>query len=398
MTPRQKGYVLISAMLALAIVSAIMVFVLGQRLEAQIRDEATARGRYLAHYNSGVRAFISDLGVQAVVDSGCTGLPCEITGTLWLKDSDECPAATAAGVASVEPYLECSFPDSFAGIQPRTALFDTGTAIHAVTYMGTFRGSQEENRLDLAQLAALSAVSEQPSVGMSTVTGAGTPIGTPLAGTAFFQYYVYEDGLSVWGYAPAQAAAPLDGELVAEANTAPSLDAWLRTDGSNAMQSDLDMNGNDIVGARAVNIVDGYVGAVDARLSDAVYFGGLFRHGAFLEKPTCDRDLLVNPGGEGTPQAFVTTSGVVYQTDAASGGEPLHGFLAYAVDCAGNSAAGQDNDQNTCGIPPGPADQYWQIKAYALTAGGVPQPLEDPAASQPDHIGAFPTFTRCYWP
>lgn len=397
MTSRQSGYVLVSAMLALTLVSAVMVFVLGQRLEAQIRDEAVARGRYLAHYNSGVRAFISDLGAQSIVSSGCAGAPCIIAGTLWLKDSDDCPDANAAGVVSVEPYLECSFPDSFAGIQPRTAIFDTGAAIHAVTYMGTFTGSQEEVRMDLAQLSALSAISEQPSVGMSTVTGAGTPIGTPLAGTAFFQYYVYEDGLSVWGYAAGQAAPPADGELVAEANTAPSLDSWLRTDGSNAMQADLNMNGNDIVGAGTVNMVDGVVESVGARLSDAIYFGGLFRHGAFLQKPTCDRDPANNPGGEGIPQAFVTTSGVVYQTDATLGGEALHGFLSYAVDCTGNSLAGNDNDQNICGTTPGPAQQYWQIKAFALTAGGLPQPLEDPVGT-PDHIGAFPTFTRCYWP
>lgn len=375
-----RGFTLVEMMFVLSIVSALAG--VSVKVYQQHRDNLTAKetGAYLAQYNSAVRSFLGFNANDSLTNSGCaptTGAaPCEIVGTNWLKTNDGTCAAATATSNSPEPHLACGFPDSIFGITPTTQLFISAAgAVHAVTYMGPVNGINGEQRNDLSVLAASAANAQQPTVGYSSVTGGGTP----LAGTAFYQYYSFNsvEG-DTWGYDPAtQAEQPQDGELVAEANTAPSLDAWLRTDGSNAMQGDLDMGGNSITNAD--QITAGTVNADDINID-----GGNIREqmaNVQTVAPDAEVNMPICPAGF-SPQIYVSPSQAwvpekyiggfdSYATVNAGGDGWIVKLLVYTDDLGGDGSGWEDAADSRATYPSGELIVITQCQEDANPRPGV---------------------------
>ncbi|TJY57299.1 hypothetical protein E4T66_18000 [Sinimarinibacterium sp. CAU 1509] len=250
---RQHGlFSLVGIMFALVILGLLLPTINGWLTESRLRTKADASGALLAQYTGALRAFLSDRGDTAIVDAGCTvGTLCAMTGTDWLKNSADCAVATGTLTQS---YLPCNFPNVIYGRALTTHLFVNAGNNHAVVRMDGWVDRQQAPRPDLSTRAAVNANASTAGMGVQTVSGGGPDYAAlnPLAG-AFYSYYVYETG-DAWNYdAGTEAPAPTDNQIVAESNSAPSLDAWLRTDGSNHMNADLDMDGHDIIN---VNNID----------------------------------------------------------------------------------------------------------------------------------------------
>ncbi|TAM11558.1 MAG: hypothetical protein EPN72_10805 [Nevskiaceae bacterium] len=152
-------------------------------------------------------------------------------------------------------------------------------------------GHDGQVRPDLGALAALTATGSMAGLGMTTAAGGAPPV--PTISGAFYSYYTFTGG--PWAYAANQAPVPAVNSLVAEANTAPSLDVFLRTDGSNAMAADLDMGGHNIVnvkGIQATGIVqakDVVLGNLNGAALSGVWSGAstITSVPVAITKPTC---------------------------------------------------------------------------------------------------------------
>ncbi len=244
---------MIELVLFMGLVAIILPTFLYTRAEDQQIEEASSAGAMVAQLTNGVRAYMSAQGPDMLNAVGCVaGALCEQNGTAWLKNSTDCPAATGA---LTEPFLPCGYPNLINGRPVTVHLFRRGDENHAVIRLGQFTDQDGQVRVDLGLAAAQTANSTVTGLAMSTVSGGGPtyPALNPAAG-AFINHYIYEAG-GAWIYNPAtEAPQPVNGELVAEANSAPSLDAWLRTDGSNVMRGDLDMNGNDLLNVGSLQI------------------------------------------------------------------------------------------------------------------------------------------------
>lgn len=247
--PRQRQggfFTLISMLLVVVIIGLLLPYINGWLTENRLRTKADASGALLAQYTGALRAFLSARGDTALADIGCAaGALCAQAGTDWLKNSANCGAATGTLTAA---YLPCNFPNRIYGRDLTTHLFVRDGANHAVVRMDGWVDRNDAARPDLSSRSAITANAGTVGAGVQTVSGGGPDYAAlnPLAG-AFYSYYVYETG-NPWVYDTGiEAPQPTDNQIIAESNSAPSLDAWLRTDGSNQMNADLNMGGNDII-------------------------------------------------------------------------------------------------------------------------------------------------------
>lgn len=238
MFPRQQtGFALLSIIIALSVMSVVVAT--ASVTMKTWRDQIDARriGNQLRQYNHGVRAWLADAGLSA---SAAT-----VTGVGWLKDS------SCGGTASAA-FLPCWFPDSLPfGLSYSTSITNSGSSVEALTTVGPIRTSGTV-RTDLAGAAALTAASGDAQYF------------SPVDAT-FYDFSVNTTS----------------GAIEARASTAPALDAWLRTDGSNTMNADLAMNGNTVSDAFDYEMSNGF------SLAGGWRFKRVVTHNGTIPIPDC---------------------------------------------------------------------------------------------------------------
>lgn len=311
----QRGFTLVGTLLALSIVASLLPFYFQLQSSRQARADALEIGTQLAQYNAGVRAFMSDKGAQMLASVGCTpGALCRKTGTGWLKNRTNCPTATGALTLS---YLPCTFMNALPSATPITTyLFRRADGTnYAVTQIPAPLGPDALQRPDLASVAVQAANTTVAGLGVVTVAG-GAPAVQPIAG-AFYQYYWFPATGGTWTtYTANEAPRPAPNSIVAEANSAPSLDAWLRTDGSNSMQADLQMNGHNVLGVSNLD-ASGIVTAQD--IINKSINGGVAMSTAWvgsIQVNRADQTGIPRPfcvsTGQGASGLFIPTSMAYY--------------------------------------------------------------------------------------
>lgn len=419
---RQSGYLMVEILLVLALIG-LLVPQLFQLVEyRRARTQAEEIGHYTSQITTGVRRFLSEQGPDALTVLGCTaGALCERTGTNWLKDADSCAAATQVGVT--EPFVPCGFPDTFGQRQPKTYLFPgdgtppTDDTFRAVTLMGVFRGINRPTqiRFDLAQRAAARANAARPATGGETAAG------------TFFRHYVWNTNMPpappTWPYDPiTEAPEPAQGELVGEVTTAAGLDIYLRTDGANEMNADLDMGGHSIVevlglergcitgtisedadgdglvdagpysgrpcGQVPVNVGDLFIQSIGQTAAEGVYSVTRVRHNDVVPKPVCPAPLV--------PKIF-TPILQAQMAELSGNNYDIQAFTAYALDCdiapTSGSTPAYDSveDGSECTTPQA---NVWQIKIRGVRAGADPESL-DVTESSVDYSAFAAAIVKC---
>lgn len=237
---RQKGFTLIEMILVIGLMAvATMISFYEKKLDME-QTQARITGVQLYEYNNAVRAWISQ-NVGAA--SGA-----KPTGTAWLKST------TCGGTSSIG-YLPCTFPDMdaatpvrFGQIQISSSVATTGVTPNQTTVVTTtttpFRvvtGSTTNLRTDLAGLAAVVAAA-----------GGVNSLSPMLAST---------DG--------SVSSNPSTGVITMQASNNGASDAWLRTDGSNTMNSNITYKATNPASLRTLTNVS----RVQALTSEILYLG-----------------------------------------------------------------------------------------------------------------------------
>lgn len=175
----------------------------------QFQEEAAKKvGQELMQYNTAIRLLLTDQG-----SSVTTGT---FSGVSWLQDANTCAFGSASRV-----YLSCRHPSTTVFNQTySTTITRNGEVVTAITTLGTIQLADGSNRPDLAQLA----VATSKSSSSSAVSG------------AFANYWV-----------------GANNSIMAQADNNTALTDWLRTDGSNKMQGDLDVTGNDVINVNNIS-------------------------------------------------------------------------------------------------------------------------------------------------
>jgi hypothetical protein len=211
----QRGYLAVAA-----IVPALVGFVAYAMIEfANLREAkyqgqmADESGRILQQHTFGVMKLISEQGAAAAVG--------DFAGSLWLKGA-ACTGGTAAA-----PYISsCSFPEGLPrskGVPFNTTISVTGLVATAVI-RAPWPGLQNAGPKD-------------PNVAASVRMSAASYLsGSTPVNQTFVEY----------------SLDPVTEEIVATVTTAPSTDIWIRGDGSNQMNADLNVGSNDIYGVTAI--------------------------------------------------------------------------------------------------------------------------------------------------
>lgn len=210
MVRKQRGFTLFELLITLGVTMVLVSLGLKkERLDIeQTRSKAT--GLKIAQINNAIRKRLADEGSSIVAGN--------YTGVDWLHDT-----SCTGGLAS-KAYLPCNIDGNFHfSLTPVTTVTNTAGSVAASTNFGAIMiGSK--NRMDLAKLAVLTANNEN-------LHGE-----TPVIGT-FYSYNV-----------------SAGGEIIAVSDYDAGLDQWLRTDGTNAMQANLDLGGNQIANLGAAVI------------------------------------------------------------------------------------------------------------------------------------------------
>ncbi|MBI6882997.1 type II secretion system protein [Pseudomonas putida] len=237
---RQKGFTLIEMILVIGLMAvATMISFYEKKLDME-QTQARITGVQLYEYNNAVRAWISQ-NVGAA--SGA-----KPTGTAWLKST------TCGGTSSIG-YLPCTFPNMdaatpvrFGQIQISSSVATTGVTPNQTTVVTTtttpFRvvtGSTTNLRTDLAGLAAVVAAA-----------GGVNSLSPMLAST---------DG--------SVSSNPSTGVITMQASNNGASDAWLRTDGSNTMNSNITYKATNPASLRTLTNVS----RVQALSSELLYLG-----------------------------------------------------------------------------------------------------------------------------
>jgi prepilin-type N-terminal cleavage/methylation domain-containing protein len=242
---RQKGFTLIEMILVIGLMSvATMITFYEKRLDME-QTQARATGVKLYEYNNAVRAWVSqNVGAP-------NGL--KPVGTAWLK-SNTCPTPGGSPIA----YLPCNFPDMtpaspvrFGQVAVQSDVVTTGAVPNQVTTVTTktlsgfsvLNGSTTTLRTDLAGLAAVVAAA-----------GGVNSISPMLAST---------DG--------SVTSDPALGTITLEASNNGAADAWLRTDGSNTMNSNITYKATNPANLRELTNVS----RVQSLTSEILYLGGV---------------------------------------------------------------------------------------------------------------------------
>lgn len=238
---KQRGVTLIEMMLVIGIMAVITVISFFEKRLDMEQTQARTTGVLLFEYNNAVRSWVS-MNVGAP-----SGLRPE--GTAWLKE------ASCGGTSSIA-YLPCSFPDMTSASPVRfgqtsitSNVVTTGVAPNQVTTVtsttSSFRvlaGNTTVLRTDLGGLAALIAAA-----------GGANNLSPTLAST---------DG--------SVNSNPATGIITLVASNNGASDAWLRTDGSNTMNSNITYRSTNPANLRTLTNVS----RIQALTTEALYLGG----------------------------------------------------------------------------------------------------------------------------
>jgi len=280
MIERQNGFTMLMVLPMMAIMGVIMVQGYVQLQKSMERDRARTIGNRTVMVNNAIRALLAQEGPTLTTGTR--------TGVNWLKP------AGCGGTAS-QRYLDCSLMEPLPyGLTFRTEITQHGAWVEAVTTLGPILAVDGSSRDELAGLAVL------------TANGGHVSTQQPVTST-FYAYQLLPGGV-----------------IEARASTASSLDAWLRTDGSNQMNAALNMGGNNINNAAIVeattsvitpvvidtdnpaftvkpsgtstmqNIVvanDIYLASLGRYLSEAVLYQTIAGYGDRIQKPACPNGI-----------------------------------------------------------------------------------------------------------
>ncbi|OGU24405.1 MAG: hypothetical protein A2580_08690 [Hydrogenophilales bacterium RIFOXYD1_FULL_62_11] len=243
----QEGYFLISALFALAIFGAMVMW--GARLMDRhiLVDRARSEGEAFGQFAVGLRGFVARAQSDATLIPGGA-----MTGVNWLK----APSCGGLGTNPEEGFVPCGYRGMTYGSLYSTT-FTHNVVTNAIEARTTFRvpaqGDGPANSILLADHLVNTALAQQslPNNGMFfTVLANVAPTATgPVPSTS-----------------PAFANPGANaGRVLMVVNNAPSNDIFLRTDGTNQMLANLNMGGASLANARdgrftgTVQIDDGLV-------------------------------------------------------------------------------------------------------------------------------------------
>lgn len=229
---RQRGQFAIGAVLAIALMTIALATYFAIQARARIDNLANQDGASLAQYAVGLRGFI------AAVQGGSASMPSNpytVSGVTWLKPP------TCGGLATnpAAGFVPCSFDGG-----PLSSLYSTTVVktpatltIEArtnffVPFYGSGNKAPSETLMAAKVVSATLSQQTLPANGTFLTAYANTPVtATAPVATA--------------------AIAPADrGRVLLVVNNSPSNDVYLRTDGTNYMNADLQMHGNSIAAAK----------------------------------------------------------------------------------------------------------------------------------------------------
>lgn len=225
----QGGYILIAAMLGLAILASIIAVVM--RLESRriLTASAEIEGQATGQFAIGLRGFIAAAQSSPAILPGTARI-----GVNWLKPP------TCGGLASnpAEGYVPCSFTGATLGPSYSTT-FTRNATTNAIEARTTFVVRPYEadptTVILMAERIARGALSNQS---------------LPNNGVFFNIFANVAQNATSPAPAASMPAPPNRGRVVLVVNNAPSNDIFLRTDGTNRMLANLNFGGFSVQNAR----------------------------------------------------------------------------------------------------------------------------------------------------
>lgn len=236
---KQSGIVyLLGAMLGVTAATVQLANSIDYDQVTRLDHSAKIVGNQLSQYSNAVRIYVAE-------KSGDPGTPSNKSGVTWLKDSS-CggPASNPAG-----GYLPCGFPEKTNLSQTYTTTFSkNGSVLSAST------------KLSKPVLTVMKGY-EGVLASKISYAASGAPTSSATGGT--FNNYTSNPAVNM-NLANA-VTRPNFGVVESTASTNPVFDAWLRTDGSNAMKADIDMDGHSLVNVDRIEVrrTDGVIPYVD---------------------------------------------------------------------------------------------------------------------------------------
>jgi hypothetical protein len=273
---KQDGFALVlSAVLALTVSTALMTLYIDGERKVANKQKAIEAGVELRSFSYGVMRLISE--------SGNTITPGVFVGTSWLKASDCSISGSAFGTAS-EAFLPCSFPDKNRYRDDYTTeITVSGDNVDATISIPWPEVLGVQSAIAAASLRTIAA-SDSSQIG-----GMGVTV-TP----AVLGWLTFKD----------VSETQVTKTIEATASNNSALDVWLRTDGSNSMNANLDMNSNSIDDIRDLEATgQATVGSlsVSGGSFDSIFTqGGVFVTGDIIsegEMRSFD-DLTIGNGGD----------------------------------------------------------------------------------------------------
>jgi hypothetical protein len=234
-------------------------------------------------------------------------------GIGWLQN-----AATCAGATGAADFLPCGFDGNLSfGLQFNTQVDTNATdpavpagRVRAITNLGTPRVAGAAANPPLMAYGGALLQAAQAYVGISQLRA---------------QNLV---GLTSYRLLPDPAGGPND-QLIAQVDTSVNVDPWLRVDGSNSMQANLNVGGNDVVNARDMSASRDISAGRNASATSQVFSAGDIVSGGDI---TAGRDMAA-------------TRHVIANQDVSAGGN----VTGQEVIANGSVSAGRDVTANTSG-------------------------------------------------
>lgn len=376
---RQRGETLIGLLLATGIAAAALGVAIEMHQRAQERLDAQHAGVLLAQTADGLRRLIS------AVPGSPTMLPTSPqTGVNWLK------SPTCGGLATNPPqgFVPCSFGDNFWTPAFSTTFTNVAGRVEARL---TFVVPAAYSRPRAGVLADI--IAEQANANLTTsVVNAPTPgFITPGFVTVMSHVRPADNNLSNRLLIRANVADPDFARLVVSVANDSSTDTFLRTDGTNRMLANLNVNNNNLVAVRRLDMRTDLAGAVlggpctgvgegpgqFASSSTGMLLscqGGVWM-GAGTQRVNSLGELCNRPGSVGEMSdgtGMVCQAGRWMPLQARMGGIVIMSSVEMTAD-------GEMIPKPNCSVPNTPTSgarifilpQEWPVRGYSLSQSGM---------------------------
>lgn len=331
MPRKEQGYALLASLFALAIFAAMLAMYFKWLDQKMVYTRAEVEGEALGQFAVGLRGFVAQAQADpSIIPSGT------LPGVDWLKS----PSCGATGALPSNPkagHVPCSFTGANFGRHYSTTFF-RNAATNEIEVRTTFKvkrhGTRSKSEMLMADHLATTALSQQslPNNGMFYTVYANVPEGATSP--------------ELVGSVPATSD---QGRIVLVVNNAPSNDLWLRTDGTNKMLANLNMDGWSIANAKdarftgTVQIDDGLVvdedalvdfrgtvrasdielTSIDKFASEGIYAAVAGRGPGYVDMPKCS--------GVGTPGIYIATQWTGEMSSTGSDADAIYSAGATAT-------------------------------------------------------------------